>query len=105
MARQFGDGLNCGYRPLEACFRKRLNKCLLERTRRKRTMDDRQHAGTAQCLLHLILADVTILAEELSLALDPYPRARDADRHLAEFGGDGGSTRSPFGALAGLRRH
>ena len=46
-----------------------------------------------------------ILAEELSLALDPYPRAPDADRHLAEFGGDGGSTRSPFGALAGLRRH
>ena len=30
-----------------------------------------------------------ILAEELSLALDPYPRAPEADRHLAEFGGRG----------------
>jgi uncharacterized metal-binding protein YceD (DUF177 family) len=48
-----------------------------------------------------------ILAQELSLALDPYPRAPDADRHLAKFGGEpsGGGTRSPFGVLAGLRRH
>ncbi len=47
-----------------------------------------------------------ILTEELSLALDPYPRAPDADRHLAEFGGrPGSSANSPFGALAGLRRH
>ena len=47
-----------------------------------------------------------ILAQELSLALDPYPRTPDADRHLAEFAGEpGGGTRSPFGVLAGLRRH
>lgn len=47
-----------------------------------------------------------ILAEELSLALDPYPRAPDADRHLAEFGGDrSGATGSPFSTLASLRRH
>lgn len=47
-----------------------------------------------------------ILAEELSLALEPYPRAPDAERHLARFGGEpGDGTRSPFGALAGLRRH
>ena len=46
------------------------------------------------------------LAEELALALDPYPRSAEADRHLAEFGGEpGAGTRSPFGALAGLRRH
>ncbi len=47
-----------------------------------------------------------ILAEELSLSLEPYPRAPEADRHLAEFGGDGrGGTGSPFAPLAGLRRH
>ena len=47
-----------------------------------------------------------ILAEELSLALDPYPRSAEADHHLADFGGEpGGGTRSPFGTLAGLRRH
>jgi uncharacterized metal-binding protein YceD (DUF177 family) len=47
-----------------------------------------------------------ILVEELSLALDPYPRAADADGHLAEFSGEpGAGARSPFDALAGLRRH
>jgi uncharacterized metal-binding protein YceD (DUF177 family) len=53
---------------------------------------------------HLDLGE--ILAEELSLALDPYPHAPGADRHLAEFGGDRGrETGSPFSVLAGLRRH
>lgn len=47
-----------------------------------------------------------VLAEELSLALDPYPRAPGADEHLAAFGGDQtGAARSPFAGLAGLRRH
>jgi uncharacterized metal-binding protein YceD (DUF177 family) len=47
-----------------------------------------------------------ILAEELSLALDPYPRSPEADRFLAEFEAEhGGGSRSPFAALAPLRRH
>lgn len=46
-----------------------------------------------------------ILAEELSLALDPYPRAADADQRLAEFSGDGPGAKGPFGALARLRNH
>ena len=46
-----------------------------------------------------------ILAEELSLALDPYPRAPDADQRLAEFSGDGNDAAGPFEALARLRRH
>lgn len=46
-----------------------------------------------------------ILAEELSLAMDPYPRSADADRHLAEFGGGGKGSVSPFATLSGLRRH
>lgn len=46
-----------------------------------------------------------ILAEELSLALDPYPRAADADQRLAELSGDDDAVGGPFGALARLRRH
>jgi uncharacterized metal-binding protein YceD (DUF177 family) len=48
-----------------------------------------------------------ILAEELSLALDPYPRAPDADRRLAEAtaAGDAAGAAGPFGALARLRKH
>ena len=47
-----------------------------------------------------------LLAEELSLALDPYPRAADADAHLKAFGcEDGDGARSPFAALGNLRRH
>lgn len=46
-----------------------------------------------------------ILAEELSLALDPYPRASDADQRLAEFSGDGNDVAGPFEALARLRKH
>jgi uncharacterized metal-binding protein YceD (DUF177 family) len=47
-----------------------------------------------------------VLAEELSLALDPYPRAPGADAHLAAFGGgEAVGPRSPFSGLAGLRRH
>jgi uncharacterized metal-binding protein YceD (DUF177 family) len=46
-----------------------------------------------------------ILAEELSLALDPYPRAADADQRLAEFSGDEPGAKGPFGALARLRSH
>ena len=48
-----------------------------------------------------------VMAEELSLALDPYPRSPDADRHLAQFGADpmAAETRSPFVALGSLRRH
>jgi uncharacterized metal-binding protein YceD (DUF177 family) len=47
-----------------------------------------------------------ILAEELSLALDPYPRSPGADRLLAELEACGrGEADSPFSALASLRRH
>jgi uncharacterized metal-binding protein YceD (DUF177 family) len=47
-----------------------------------------------------------ILAEELSLALDPYPKAPGADRLLAELqpGGRGEADR-PFSVLASLRKH
>lgn len=45
-----------------------------------------------------------ILAEELSLALDPYPRAPEADRKMAEFT-DAEEAAHPFGALARLRKH
>jgi uncharacterized metal-binding protein YceD (DUF177 family) len=47
-----------------------------------------------------------ILAEELSLALDPYPRSPAADQRLAELGlvGDD-AARHPFAALAPLRKH
>ena len=46
-----------------------------------------------------------ILAEELSLALDPYPRSPDADRYLAETRSRGrrqaeSRALAPFGALA-----
>jgi len=47
-----------------------------------------------------------ILAEELSLALDPYPRSPEADRLLAELEArDQGEADSPFSALASLRKH
>lgn len=47
-----------------------------------------------------------ILAEELSLALDPYPRSPDADRWLAEAGASGNQAATgPFGALTKLRPH
>lgn len=45
-----------------------------------------------------------ILAEELSLALEPYPRSPDADQRLAERAGDAPAA-GPFGALASLRKH
>ena len=47
-----------------------------------------------------------ILAEELSLALEPYPRSPAADRYLAEIeAGQAGDPGGPFAALAALRRH
>lgn len=47
-----------------------------------------------------------ILAEELSLALEPYPRSPAADRVLAEIeAGQAGEPGGPFAALAALRRH
>lgn len=47
-----------------------------------------------------------ILAEELSLALEPYPRSPEADRLLAEQQDDlSDSQRSAFAALGPLRRH
>lgn len=46
-----------------------------------------------------------ILAEELSLALDPYPRSPEADRRLAQLAEDGGNPGGPFGALAAWRKH
>lgn len=47
-----------------------------------------------------------ILAQELSLAMDPYPRVPDADRQLSEVQGDEADrARSPFAALDALRRH
>jgi uncharacterized metal-binding protein YceD (DUF177 family) len=47
-----------------------------------------------------------ILAEELSVALDPYPRAPDADRTLAELeAGRADEAASPLRALASLRKH
>lgn len=45
-----------------------------------------------------------ILAEELSLALEPYPRSPEADQRLAELAGDAPAA-GPFGALASLRKH
>lgn len=44
-----------------------------------------------------------LLAEELALALDPYPRAADADAHLAQLGGAEDETH-PFAALATLKK-
>lgn len=45
-----------------------------------------------------------ILAEELALALDPYPRAPGADRRLAELDAAGeGAATGPFGTLTMLR--
>lgn len=47
-----------------------------------------------------------ILAQELSLAMDPYPRVADADQKLSELGGEEADRqRSPFAALDALRRH
>lgn len=46
-----------------------------------------------------------IVAEELVLALDPYPRSSAADQVLAELSGvDGRAAADPFGKLAALRR-
>lgn len=44
-----------------------------------------------------------IAAETLALALDPYPRAPDADALLREAGVKTEAEAGPFGALAGLR--
>jgi uncharacterized metal-binding protein YceD (DUF177 family) len=46
-----------------------------------------------------------ILAEELSLAMEPYPRSLNADRLLAEREKASDGDRSPFAALDSLRRH
>jgi uncharacterized metal-binding protein YceD (DUF177 family) len=49
-----------------------------------------------------------ILAEELSLALDPYPRSPDADQKLAALGiaaDEGDAAGNPFSTLASLRKH
>jgi len=47
-----------------------------------------------------------ILAQELSLALDPYPRSPGADLRLAELNTtDADGVAGTFGALAPLRRH
>jgi uncharacterized metal-binding protein YceD (DUF177 family) len=48
-----------------------------------------------------------LVAEELAMALDPYPRSPDADRVLAEVapGEEDAAAPNPFGALATLRRH
>lgn len=43
-------------------------------------------------------------AETLALALDPFPRAPDADAVLAEAGVLGEAPAGPFGALADLKR-
>lgn len=43
------------------------------------------------------------VAETLSLSLDPYPRAPDADRLLREAGVKNEAEAGPFGALAALR--
>lgn len=46
-----------------------------------------------------------LLAEELSLALDPYPRSPQADARLAELGGgEDGDARGAFAALASLKK-
>jgi hypothetical protein len=55
-----------------------------------------------------------LVAEELAVALDPYPRSPAADAVLAEHAsapptgagdeGDGDAGGRPFGALAALRR-
>ena len=47
-----------------------------------------------------------ILAQELSLAMDPYPRSPEADRRLADLAAsEADGDKGPFGALALLRRH
>jgi len=43
------------------------------------------------------------VAETLALALDPYPRAPDADEALKAAGVKSEAEAGPFGALAGLR--
>lgn len=43
------------------------------------------------------------VAETLSLSLDPYPRAPDAEAALREAGVKGEEEAGPFGALAALR--
>ena len=45
-----------------------------------------------------------ILAEELALALDPYPRAAEADARMAALGAGDAET-SAFAALAALKKH
>lgn len=45
-----------------------------------------------------------IVAQELSLALDPYPRSLDADQVMTELGEQGDSS-GPFAALGRLRVH
>jgi len=46
-----------------------------------------------------------ILAEELALALDPYPRSPQADARLQELGGQDAGTGGPFARLSSLNRH
>jgi uncharacterized metal-binding protein YceD (DUF177 family) len=46
-----------------------------------------------------------ILAEELALALDPYPRSPQAEARLRELGGQDAGTSGPFARLASLSRH
>jgi uncharacterized metal-binding protein YceD (DUF177 family) len=46
-----------------------------------------------------------ILAEELALALDPYPRSPQADARLQELGRQDSGAGGPFAGLSSLRRH
>ncbi len=47
-----------------------------------------------------------LVAEELALALDPYPRSPAADQALTALGlADDAKATGPFGALAALRKH
>jgi uncharacterized metal-binding protein YceD (DUF177 family) len=45
-----------------------------------------------------------LVAEELALALDPYPRSPAADAALAELAAEGEGRTSPFAVLAALRQ-
>lgn len=46
-----------------------------------------------------------ILAEELALALDPYPHAPGAEERLAELRATGDERAGPFAALAAMKKH
>ena len=63
-------------------------------------------ADSPEPLVGQVLDLGEVLAEELSLALDPYPRSQDADRLLAELQGpQAREARMPFAPLDTLRRH